>query len=87
MSVVLDEQTATVVLEGLDFDVTCEVIGSTGQCQQEAEYQMQCVGCGGMCGLLCIGHAIYARQSERPLTHRPCGIEGPLRDIVTVVAL
>lgn len=88
MSTVLDEETTTVVLEELDFEVTCEVVGSvTGTCPEHADYQMQCVGCGAFCGLLCISHAIFARTSDRPVRHRDCGLSGPLRDIVTVVAL
>lgn len=87
MSVLLDEETSTVVLDDLDFEISCEVVGSHGPCREAADYQMECVGCGGTCGLLCISHAIYARTSDRPLTHRPCGLNGPLRDIVEVVPL
>lgn len=87
MSVVLDEQTETVVLDNLDFDVTCDVVATGGQCCETADYQMVCVGCGDPCGLLCLSHAIYARTSDRSLRHTPCGLNGPLRDIVTVVPL
>jgi hypothetical protein len=85
VSVLLDEE--SVVLEGLDFEVPCEVVGSTGPCAQHAEFEMKCVQCGDTCGLLCLSRAVYARSSNRPVRHVTCGVSGPLCDIVTVVPL
>lgn len=86
MSTLLDE--ATIVLDALDFDVTCEAFKKgVDRCGEEATHQAICVECGAVTCVVCIGHAIWARRSERRATHIACGASGVLRDLVQVVPL
>lgn len=85
MSTLLDEE--TVILDDLNFEPGCEIFTSGKECGQEATHQMLCNGCGAYCGIVCVGHAIYARCSTRRLQHRVCGAEDALRDLVKVVPL
>lgn len=85
MNTVLDEE--TVVLDALDFEPGCQIITGGHECGQEATHRLVCTQCGGFCGVVCTGHAIYARCSTRRLMHRVCGAEAALRELVKVVPL
>ncbi|MGI0521817.1 hypothetical protein ABY45_14675 [Microbacterium maritypicum] len=88
MSVVLDEQTDTVVLDHLDFEVTCEALKrGVDRCGVEATHQAICVECGRVTCVVCVDHAIWARKSERRTKHTACGARGRICDLVEVVPL
>lgn len=85
MNTLLEEE--TVVLDNLEFEPGCQIVTGAGECGEDATHQLLCTLCGGHCGIVCIGHAIYARCSTRRLVHRTCGAEDALRDLVQVVPL
>lgn len=88
MSVVLDEQTDTVVLGGLDFEVTCEALRrGVDRCGAEATHQAICTECAAVVCVVCIDHAIWVRNSERRTTHTACGTRGLIRELVKVMPL
>lgn len=88
MSVLLDEETTTVVLDSLDFEVTCEALRKgVDRCGEEATHQAICTECGAVTCVVCIDHAIWARRSERRTTHIACGARGIMRELVKVVPL
>lgn len=83
MSALLDADTTTVVIEGLDFEPKCGVT----TCGAEATFHLLCNMCGGDAGLCCGQHALVAAHSTKPYTHRPCGEKAPLRLLVKVSPL
>ncbi|WP_431862992.1 hypothetical protein [Microbacterium algeriense] len=86
MSVLLDEE--TVVLDHLDFEVTCEALKQgVDRCGAEATHQAICVECANVTCVVCVDHAIWARRSERRVTHTACGARGRVCDVVEVVPL
>ena len=86
MSVLLDEE--TVVIDALDFEITCEALKrGVDRCGVEATHQAICTSCGDVTCVVCIDHAIWARKSDRRLTHTACGARGPICDLVEVVPL
>lgn len=88
MSVVLDEQTDTVVLEALDFEVGCEALRhGVDRCGAEVTHQAICTACSRVVCVVCVDHAIWVRRSERRTKHTACGTGGRIRDLVRVVPL
>lgn len=88
MSVLLDEETSTVVLDHLDFEVTCEALrGGVDRCGAEATHQAICVECRKVTCVVCVDHAVWARRSERRIKHTACGARGRICDVVEVVPL
>lgn len=85
MSTLLDNE--TVVLEGLDFEPTCDCNVKSGKCGKEATHQLICLECERTCGLSCIDHAIWVRTTDRRGKHTMCGVSGLLRELVKVVPL